>query len=51
MEFGIYRTIKVNGEYIDTLIAIVFNEDDAHTTVQAFRNKMGNQMCYYKEVK
>lgn len=51
MEYGIYRNIKVMDEYIDSLVCITFTEDAAHEIVQSLRKSMGNQLCYYKEIK
>ena len=51
MKYAIYRTIKFMDKYIDSLVCITFTEDAAHEIVQSFRKQMGNQMCYYKEIK
>ena len=52
MRYEIYRTIKIgDGQYQDSLMAITFTEENAHEIVQSVRKQMGNQMCYYKEIK
>jgi len=50
-KYEIYRTIKAFGKWYDSLLCIAFTEDAAHEIVQTFRKAMGNQMCFYKEVK
>lgn len=50
-KYGIYRNIIAGETWYESLICIVFNEQDAHKLVQAYRQQMGNQLCFFRKIK